>query len=269
MSGHISIKYGFKGSNLGMVSACATGTHSIGEAFKMIQNGDAKLVICGGAEAGICRLGMAGFAAARTLSTKYNDHPEIASRPWDKDRDGFVMGEGAGILVLEEFESAKKRGANIYGEIIGYGTTSDAHHITAPSPNGEGAYRAMQNALKKAKISFDQIDYINAHGTSTPLGDMIEYRVVEQSKPKTSLVMSSTKSSIGHLLGAAGGVEAIFTLLSMQNNVVPPTLNLNNPEENLSINLVPGSAIDLHPQITMSNSFGFGGTNTSLIMKKI
>ncbi len=269
-SGQISIKYGFKGANFGVVSACATGAHSIGEAARMIATGESDIMVCGGAEAAICRLGIAGFAAARALSTKYNDSPESASRPWDKNRDGFVMGEGAGVLVLEDLERAKKRGAKIYGEVIGYGSTSDAHHITAPESTGDGAYRAMQAAIKQAGIKPSDIDYINAHGTSTPLGDMIEYgavtRIFEGYDIK-NLAMSSTKSAIGHLLGAAGSVEAIFCLLAMRDNIIPPTLNLDDPEEQCKINLVPHKAQGKKITTAMSNSFGFGGTNVSLILK--
>jgi 3-oxoacyl-[acyl-carrier-protein] synthase II len=270
-SGQISIKYGFKGTNFGVVSACATGAHSIGEAARMIASGESDVMVCGGAEAAICRLGIAGFAAARALSTKYNDSPDTASRPWDKNRDGFVMGEGAGVLVLEDLERAKKRGAKIYGEVLGYGSTSDAHHITAPESTGDGAYRAMQAAIKQAGIKPEEIDYINAHGTSTPLGDMIEYNAVTRifdGCDTKNLAMSSTKSAIGHLLGAAGSVEAIFCLLAMRDGIIPPTLNLDNPDEQCTINLVPHKA--QHKQVTtvMSNSFGFGGTNVSLILKK-
>ena len=271
-SGQISIKHGFKGINLGVVSACATGSHSIGEAAKMIAQGDLDIAVCGGSEAAICRLGIAGFAAARALSTKYNETPESASRPWDKGRDGFVMGEGAGVLVLEEFEKAKKRNAKIYGEVIGYGATSDAYHITAPESGGDGAYRAMVAAIKAAKISPEDIDYINAHGTSTPLGDMIEYNAISKifsGKSVKSLAMSSTKSAIGHLLGAAGSVEAIFSLLAMRDSILPPTLNLDNPEEICNINLVPHKSQSKKVSIAMSNSFGFGGTNVSLIFRKI
>ena len=271
-SGQISIKHGFKGINLGVVSACATGSHSIGEAAKMIAQGDLDIAVCGGSEAAICRLGIAGFAAARALSTKYNETPESASRPWDKGRDGFVMGEGAGVLVLEEFEKAKKRNAKIYGEVIGYGATSDAYHITAPESGGDGAYRAMVAAIKAAKISPEDIDYINAHGTSTPLGDMIEYNAISKifsGKSVKNLAMSSTKSAIGHLLGAAGSVEAIFSLLAMRDSILPPTLNLDNPEEICNINLVPHKSQSKKVSIAMSNSFGFGGTNVSLIFRKI
>lgn len=271
-SGQISIKYGFKGTNFGVVSACATGAHSIGEAARMIATGESDVMVCGGAEAAICRLGIAGFAAARALSTKYNDSPDTASRPWDKNRDGFVMGEGAGVLVLEDLERAKKRGAKIYGEVLGYGSTSDAHHITAPESTGDGAYRAMKAAIKQAGINPEEIDYINAHGTSTPLGDMIEYNAVTRifdGYDIKNLAMSSTKSAIGHLLGAAGSVEAIFCLLAMRDSIVPPTLNLDNPDEQCKINLVPHKAQQKQVTTVMSNSFGFGGTNVSLILKSL
>lgn len=270
ISGQISIKYGFKGTNFAPVSACATGAHSIGESAAMISRGAADIMICGGAEAAICKLGIAGFAAARTLSTKYADNPEAGSRPWDKGRDGFVMGEGAGVLVLECMERAKKRGAKIYGELVGYGSTADAYHITAP--DGDGAFRAMNDAITMAKIEPIAIDYINAHGTSTPIGDMMEYRAVSKvfDGVKTSnLAMSSTKSAIGHLLGAAGSVEAIFSILAMRDGIIPPTLNLDNPEDDCKINLVPHIAQDKIIKVTMSNSFGFGGTNVSLIFKKV
>lgn len=270
ISGQISIKYGFKGTNFSPVSACATGAHAIGESATMIARGAADIMICGGAEAAICKLGIAGFAAARTLSTKYNNQPEAGSRPWDKGRDGFVMGEGAGILVLECMERAKKRGAKIYGELIGYGSTSDAYHITAP--DGDGAFRAMNDAIAMAKIAPVEIDYINAHGTSTPLGDMIEYKSITKifdGMETKNLAMSSTKSGIGHLLGAAGSVEAIFSLLAMRDGVIPPTLNLDDPEDGCILNLVPHIAQMKQVDIAMSNSFGFGGTNVSLIFKKV
>jgi len=271
ISGQISIKYGFKGTNFSPVSACATGAHSIGESAAMITRGVADIMVCGGAEAAICKLGIAGFAAARTLSTRYSDHPEIASRPWDKARDGFVMGEGAGVLVLECMDRAKKRGAKIYGELIGYGSTSDAYHITAPESTGGGAFRAMSQAMTMAGIEPTAIDYINAHGTSTPLGDMIEYRAVTKvfDVNTRNLAMSSTKSAIGHLLGAAGSVEAIFSLLAMRDGIAPPTLNLDNPENDCRINLVPHIAQNKNIDVVMSNSFGFGGTNVSLIFKKV
>jgi 3-oxoacyl-[acyl-carrier-protein] synthase II len=267
-SGHVSIRFGLKGPNHSVVTACATGTHAIGDAARIIQVGAADVMLCGGAEAAVCRLGVAGFAAARALSTKRNDTPEEASRPWDKSRDGFVMAEGAGILVLEELEHAKKRGAKIYGEVVGYGMSGDAYHITAPCADGNGAYRAMKNALDLAQISSDRIDYINAHGTSTLPGDIGELRAVERIlERKSGASMSSTKSSIGHLLGAAGAVEAIFTLLSIRDQIVPPTLNLHDPEETF-VDLVPLQPRERKVDFAMSNSFGFGGTNASLVFKK-
>ena len=270
-SGHISIRHGFTGPNHSVVTACSTGAHAIGDAGRIIKDGDADVMICGGAEGAICKLGVAGFASARALSTRYNDTPEDASRPWDEGRDGFVMGEGAGIVILEEYEHAKKRGAKIYGELIGYGLTGDAYHMTAPEPTGRGAVKAMQMAIKKANISCEEIDYINAHGTSTPLGDLIEIKALKQvfNKHAHKLAISSTKSSIGHLLGAAGSVEAIFSLLALQNNVIPPTLNLTNPSEGCDLNLVPNNPIEKQLNVVMSNSFGFGGTNASLIFRKI
>jgi 3-oxoacyl-[acyl-carrier-protein] synthase II len=268
-SGHVSIKYGFRGPNHAVVTACATGAHAIGDAARMIAFDDADVMVAGGAEAAVCRLGLAGFAAARALSTGFNDTPEKASRPWDKERDGFVMGEGAGIVVLEELEHAKKRGATIYGEVIGYGMSGDANHITAPAEDGNGGQRAMMAALKRAKIDPSQIDYINAHGTSTPLGDEIELGAVKRvfGEHAYKLSMSSTKSAIGHLLGAAGAVEAIFSILSIHNQVVPPTLNLENPSEGCDIDLVPKTAKERKVRIALSNSFGFGGTNASLIFQ--
>jgi 3-oxoacyl-[acyl-carrier-protein] synthase II len=268
-SGHVSIKYGFRGPNHAVVTACATGAHAIGDAARMIAFDDADVMVAGGAEAAVCRLGLAGFAAARALSTGFNDTPEKASRPWDKARDGFVMGEGAGIVVLEEIEHAKKRGATIYGEVIGYGMSGDANHITAPAEDGNGGQRAMMAALKRAKIDPSQIDYINAHGTSTPLGDEIELGAVKRvfGEHAYKLSMSSTKSAIGHLLGAAGAVEAIFSILSIHNQIVPPTLNLENPSEGCDIDLVPKTAKERKVRIALSNSFGFGGTNASLIFQ--
>jgi 3-oxoacyl-[acyl-carrier-protein] synthase II len=267
VSGHVSIKYGFKGPNHAVVTACSTGAHAIGDAARLIQLEDADVMVAGGAEAAICRLGIAGFAAARALSTGFNDDPPRASRPWDKDRDGFVMGEGAGVVVLEEYEHAKKRGAKIYAEVVGYGLSGDAHHITAPSENGDGAYRAMQAALRRAKANTDEIDYINAHGTSTPLGDEIELGAVKRlfGDSAYKLSMSSTKSAIGHLLGAAGSVEAIFSILSLRDQVVPPTRNLDNPSEGCDIDLVPHKAKERKVRKALSNSFGFGGTNASLV----
>ena len=268
LSGQISIKFGFKGPNHSVVTACATGAHSIGDAAEMIKRGSAKLMIAGGAEAAVCKLGLAGFCAARSLSTHYNDSPELASRPWDKDRDGFVMGEGAGVLVLEDLEHAKKRNAKIYAEFIGYGMSGDAYHITSPSENGEGGYRAMKNALKMANISAEEIDYINAHGTSTQIGDDIELKsIMRLFQNNTKFKISSTKSSIGHLLGAAGSVEAIFSILAINNNIAPATLNLNNPSNNFNVDLVPKNPKEYNIDYALSNSFGFGGTNTALLFK--
>jgi 3-oxoacyl-[acyl-carrier-protein] synthase II len=271
ISGNLSIKYGYQGPNHAVVTACSTGAHAIGDAARMIQLGDADVMIAGGAEAAVCRVGMAGFAAARALSTNFNDTPESASRPWDKDRDGFVMGEGAGVVVLEEYEHAKKRGAKIYGEVAGYGLTGDGYHITSPHPEGLGGFRAMQNALARAAIDKEQVDYVNAHGTSTLLGDEIELGAVKKlyQEHAYNLSMSSTKSSIGHLLGAAGSVEAIFCLLAMRDQIVPPTLNLQNPSDGCDIDLVPHKAKERKVNVVMSNSFGFGGTNASLVFKKI
>ena len=270
-SGHVSIKFGFKGPNHAVVTACATGAHAIGDAARLIQYGDADVMVAGGAEAAVCRIGMAGFASARALSTSFNDTPTKASRPWDKDRDGFVMGEGAGIVVVEEYEHAKKRGAKIYAELIGYGLSGDAHHVTAPAEDGNGAFRAMRQALKNAKISPDDVQYINAHGTSTPLGDAIEVKAVKRlfEAHASKLAMSSTKSSIGHLLGAAGSVEAIFSALALRDNVMPPTLNLDNPSEGCDLNFVPYKPQERKLDVVMSNSFGFGGTNASLIFRKV
>lgn len=270
-SGHVSIHHGYKGPNHAVVTACSTGAHAIGDAARLIMWDDADVMVAGGAEAAVCRLGIAGFAAARALSTAYNDTPESASRPYDQGRDGFVMGEGAGVVVLEELEHAKKRGATIYGEIVGYGLSGDAHHITSPPEDGNGGYRAMQMALKRAGISASQIDYINAHGTSTPVGDMIELGAVRRlfGSDISGLSMSSTKSAIGHLLGAAGAVEAIFSLKSLCEQVVPPTLNLENPDEaTAGVDLVPKVAKERKVDYALSNSFGFGGTNASLIFKK-
>jgi 3-oxoacyl-[acyl-carrier-protein] synthase II len=266
-SGNVSIRYGFKGPNHAVVTACSTGAHALGDAARLIQIDDADVMVCGGADAAICRLGMAGFAASRALSTNFNDEPSRASRPWDRDRDGFVMGEGAGIVVLEEYEHARKRGAKIYGELIGYGMSGDAHHVTAPAEDGNGAFRSMRNALKRANLAPDQIDYINAHGTSTPLGDEIELGAVKRlfGDHAFKLSMSSTKSAIGHLLGAAGSVEAIFSLLAMRDGVAPPTLNLENPSPGCDIDLVPKQAKERKIRHVLSNSFGFGGTNASLI----
>jgi 3-oxoacyl-[acyl-carrier-protein] synthase II len=270
-SGHISIKYGYKGPNHSVVTACATSTHAIGDAARLIASGDAKVMVAGGSEAAVCRLGLAGFAAAKTLSTKYNDTPGKASRPWDKGRDGFVMGEGAAILILEDYEHAKARGAKIYGEVAGYGLSGDAYHITSPAEDGDGAFRAMQMAVRKAGITADQIDYINAHGTSTPVGDMIELGAIKRFvEGNPEVAVSSTKSSIGHLLGAAGGVEAVFCLKAMEDNIVPPTLNLDDPEDECEgIDLVPHTAKEKKVDVVMSNSFGFGGTNATLVFKKV
>jgi 3-oxoacyl-[acyl-carrier-protein] synthase II len=266
-SGHVSIRYGYRGPNHAVVTACSTGAHAIGDAARLIMWDDADIMVAGGAEAAVCRLGIAGFAAARALSTGFNDEPARASRPWDQKRDGFVMGEGAGVVVLEELEHAKKRGAKIYAEVVGYGMSGDAYHITAPSEDGNGAYRAMRNALKRAQLPPEKIDYINAHGTSTPLGDEIELGAVKRlfGEHAYKVSMSSTKSAIGHLLGAAGSVEAIFSILAMRDSVVPPTLNLENPSEGCDIDLVPLKAKEKRVNYALSNSFGFGGTNASLI----
>ncbi|MDC0037777.1 beta-ketoacyl-ACP synthase II [Alphaproteobacteria bacterium] len=270
LSGQISIKHGFKGPNHSVVTACATGAHSIGDASEMIKRGAADIMIAGGAEAAVCQLGVAGFCAARSLSTGFNDKPEEASRPWDKDRDGFVMGEGSGILVLEEYEHAKKRNAKIYAEIIGYGMSGDAHHITSPAEDGDGGYRAMIESIKMAKINADDIDYINAHGTSTLLGDDIELNAIMKfTNQNKKLKVSSTKSSIGHLLGAAGSVEAIFSILAINKNIIPATLNLENPSHSFNVDLVPKNSIDNNVNIALSNSFGFGGTNTALLFRTI
>ena len=269
-SGQISIKFGFKGPNHSVVTACATGAHSIGDAAEMIKRGAAEIMIAGGSEAAVCKLGVAGFCAARSLSTKYNDQPSKASRPWDKDRDGFVIGEGAGIVVLEDYENAKKRGAKIYAELIGYGMSGDAHHITKPSEDGSGGFRAMSEALKMSSVNSDEINYINAHGTSTLIGDDIELNAIMRlTGGNDKIKISSTKSSIGHLLGAAGSVEAIITILSIKHNIVPATLNLYNPSHKFKVDLVPHNSIDHKVEIALSNSFGFGGTNTALLFKSI
>ena len=266
LSGQISIKYGFKGPNHSVVTACATGAHSIGDAAEMIKRGAADIMIAGGSEAAVCKLGVAGFCAARSLSTHFNETPELASRPWDKDRDGFVMGEGAGILILEELDHAKKRNAKIYAELIGYGMSGDAHHITSPSEDGDGGFRAMKSALEMASTSTDQINYINAHGTSTQVGDEIELKAIMKLFDN-NIKISSTKSSIGHLLGAAGSVEAIFSILSIKNNIAPATLNLNNPSSEFEVDLIPNIPKEFNINIALSNSFGFGGTNTALLFK--
>ncbi|MBN9360112.1 MULTISPECIES: beta-ketoacyl-ACP synthase II [unclassified Devosia] len=269
-SGNVSIRFGLKGPNHSVVTACSTGAHAIGDAARLIMLGDADVMVAGGAESPVNRISIAGFAACRALSTGFNDQPEKASRPYDKDRDGFVMGEGAGIVVLEEYERAKARGAKIYGEVIGYGLSGDAYHITAPSEDGDGGFRCMQMAIKRAGIDPSEIDYINAHGTSTPLGDEIELgsvtRMLGDAAPKAA--MSSTKSAIGHLLGAAGSVEAIFCLLAMRDSIVPPTINLDNPSVNSVIDLVPHTPRKKEVNVALSNSFGFGGTNASLIFRK-
>ncbi|WP_020594054.1 beta-ketoacyl-ACP synthase II [Kiloniella laminariae] len=269
VSGQVSIKYGYKGPNHAVVTACSTGAHAIGDAARLIMLDDADVMIAGGAEAAVCRLGIAGFCASRALSSGYNDAPEKGSRPWDQGRDGFVMGEGAGAVVLEELEHAKARGATIYGEVVGYGLSGDAYHITAPPADGNGGFRAMSAALKRAGISASDVNYINAHGTSTPLGDEIEFGAVKRLfGGNDNLCMSSTKSAIGHLLGAAGAVEAIFSIKAIKEGVVPPTLNLENPsEECRGINLVPLEAQERKIDIALSNSFGFGGTNASLVLK--
>jgi 3-oxoacyl-[acyl-carrier-protein] synthase II len=269
--GYVSIMHGLKGPNHAVVTACSTGSHAIGDAGRLIALGDADVMVAGGTESPVNRLSMAGFAAARALSTGFNDTPEKASRPYDKDRDGFVMGEGAGVVVLEEYEHAKARGAKIYGELIGYGMSGDAYHITAPTPDGDGAFRCMQAALKRAGITPDEVDYVNAHGTSTPLGDEIELNAVHRLAGNAAgkITMSSTKSMVGHLLGAAGAVEAIFSLLAMRDQVAPPTINLDNPSVETPIDLVPHKAAKREINTALSNSFGFGGTNASLVFRRV
>jgi 3-oxoacyl-[acyl-carrier-protein] synthase II len=269
-SGYVSIEHGLKGPNHSVVTACSTGAHAIGDASRLVALGDADVMVAGGAESPVCRLAIAGFAACRALSTNFNDHPEKASRPYDRDRDGFVMGEGAGMVVLEELEHAKARGATIYAEIIGYGLSGDAYHITAPAEDGDGAYRCMVAAVKRAGIEPADIDYINAHGTSTPMGDEIELAAVERlfGNAAGKVSMSSTKSAIGHLLGAAGAVEAIFSALAIRDQVAPPTLNLDNPSVNTAIDLVPHRAKKRPIDTVLSNSFGFGGTNACLILRR-
>src|SRR3954464_3983421 len=272
ISGQVSIKYGLMGPNHAVVTACSTGAHSIGDAARMIIMDDADVMVAGGAESALCPLGIAGFAQARALSTQFNDQPEKASRPYDKDRDGFVMGEGAGVVVLEEYERAKARGAKIYGEIVGYGLSGDAYHVTAPHPEGSGGYRAMEMALRKSGLQPSDIDYINAHGTSTPLGDELELGAVRRlfGNAIGTVSMSSTKSAIGHLLGGAGAVESIFCILAMRDQIVPPTLNLDNPgEATEGVDLVPHKAKERPVRAVLNNSFGFGGTNASLIMKAV
>ncbi len=269
VSGHVSINYGFKGPNHSAVTACATGVHAIGDAARLIMLGDADVMVAGGAEAAVCELGIAGFCASRALSTNFNDDPPRASRPWDKDRDGFVMGEGAGVLVLEEYEHARKRGAKIYAEISGYGLSGDAHHITAPAERHDGAFRAMKAALKNGGIAPSDIQYVNAHGTSTPLGDDLELEAVEKlfGEAGRGVAMSSTKSATGHLLGAAGAVEAIFSILAVRDGVAPPTLNLDEPSRASAIDRVPRVAQERPIRVALSNSFGFGGTNASILFR--
>ena len=269
-SGNVSIKYGFKGPNHCAVTACATGVHAIGDASRLIQLGDADVMVAGGAEATVFELGIAGFAAARALSTGFNDRPQAASRPWDKDRDGFVMGEGAGVVVLEELEHAQRRGAEIYGEVAGYGMSGDAYHITAPAEHHEGAFRSMRNALRNGRITPEQVQYVNAHGTSTPLGDDLELEAVERlfGDVARGLAMSSTKSATGHLLGAAGAVEAIFSILAVRDGIAPPTLNLEAPSRDSVIDRVAKTAQERRIRIALSNSFGFGGTNASILFRE-
>lgn len=268
IGGHLSIKYGLQGPNIACATACATGAHAIGEAYRLIKDNRADVMLAGSSEAAICPVGIAGFGQMRALSTHFNDSPQKASRPWDKDRDGFVMAEGAGALVLEEYEHAEARNAKIYGEIVGYGLTADAYHFTAPG--GTGAKRAILGALDEAKIKPSQVDYINAHGTSTPMGDMVEFRAVKEIFADTNVAMSSTKSMTGHMLGAAGSVEAVYTLLAMQNNLMPPTINLDNPEEETAgFNFVAHQAQEKRIDIALSNSFGFGGTNATLLFRKV
>ncbi|MES1986183.1 MAG: beta-ketoacyl-ACP synthase II [Pseudomonadota bacterium] len=272
ISGQVSIKYGLMGPNHAVVTACSTGAHSIGDAARMIAMDDADVMLAGGAEGAICPIGIAGFAQARALSTNFNDTPEKGSRPYDKDRDGFVMGEGAGVVCLEEYEHAKARGAKIYAEVIGYGLSGDAYHVTAPHPEGSGAFRSMEMAMRKSGLALSDIDYINAHGTSTPMGDELELGAVRRlfGNDIAKLSMSSTKSAIGHLLGGAGAVEAIFCILAMRDQIVPPTLNLDNPSDGCAgVDLVPHVAKERKVKAVLNNSFGFGGTNASLVMKAL
>lgn len=266
-SGQVSIRHGFKGPNHSVVTACATGAHAVGDAMRFIRNGDADVMVAGGAEAAVCPIGIAGFIACRAMSTKFNDEPQRASRPYDVDRDGFVMGEGAGALVLEELEHARARGARIYAEVVGYGLAGDAYHITAPAADGDGGFRAMRAAIAHAGLQPSDIDYINAHGTSTPLGDEIELGAVERlmGNAAANVTMSSTKSAIGHLLGAAGAVEAAFSVLAIRDQIAPPTLNLDNPSVETAIDLAPHTAKPRKIEVALSNSFGFGGTNASVI----
>jgi len=270
-SGQVSIRYGYKGPNHSVVTACATGAHAIGDAARLIIIGDADMMLAGGGEAAICKVGVAGFVAARAMSTGFNDNPTKASRPYDRDRDGFVMGEGAGVVMLEEYEHAKARGAKIYAEVAGYGLAGDAYHITAPAENGDGGFRAMKAALARADIQPGDIDYINAHGTSTPLGDEIELRAVERllGDAAGKATMSSTKGATGHLLGAAGAIEAAFSALAIRDQIAPPTINLDNPSVETAIDLVPNKAKPMKIDVALSNSFGFGGTNASLVLKKV
>ena len=269
VSGNVSVVWGFQGPNIALVSACASATHSIGDAARLIEYGDADVMIAGGAEKATSATGLGGFAAARALSTR-NDDPQRASRPWDRDRDGFVLSDGAGVMVLEEYERAKARGANIYAEVVGYGLSGDAYHMTNPEPNGDGAYRCMKLALKNAGLNPDDVDYINAHGTSTPAGDLVEVKAIKRTfaDHASKLAVSSTKSMTGHLLGAAGGIEAVYASLAIKHQVVPPTINLDNPEEGCDLDFVPHTARDMDLDVVMSNSFGFGGTNATLVFKR-
>ncbi len=270
-SGHLSIKYSFKGPNHSAVTACATGVHAIGDATRLIMLGDAEVMVAGGSEAAVCPLGIAGFSASRALSTNFNDEPARASRPWDRDRDGFVMGEGAGVVVLEEYEHARRRGAKIYAEVVGYGMSGDAHHITAPAEEHAGAFRAMRAALRNGGIAPDEVGYVNAHGTSTQAADDLELGAVERlfGDAARGLAMSSTKSAIGHLLGAAGAVEGIFSILAIRDGVVPPTLNLDNPSRETVIDRVPHTSQERRVRVALSNSFGFGGTNASILFRAV